>query len=110
MDREQQAAQEMAEGYAAQVNTLEDDLRAKIQWARDVETALTAEVNKQTTALVKAVDALHCTEKELEERTAWALTLDKQTKEQGEQLALVRGSRWVKLGRKVGLGPELPLS
>jgi hypothetical protein len=109
MAREQEAARLMAEGYAAQVSALEADLQAKIQWARDVEAALTAEVNKQTSALVKAVDALHSTEKELEERTAWALALDKQTKEQGQQLAMVRGSRWVKLGRKVGLGPELPL-
>ena len=110
MAREQEEARKMAEGYAAQVSTLEEDVRAKIQWARDVETALTAEVNKQTAALVNAVDALHRTEKELEERTAWALNLDKQAKELGQQLALVRGSRWVKLGRKVGLGPELPLS
>src|SRR5215813_3012704 len=100
----------MAEGYAAQVSRLEADVKAKIQWALDVETALTAEVNKQTAALVNAVDALHRTEKELEERTAWALSLDKQTKEQAQQLAMVRGSRWVRLGRKVGLGPTLPVS
>jgi SAM-dependent methyltransferase len=110
MASEQEAARQMAEGYAAQVSALEADVQAKIKWARDVETALTADVNKQTAALVNAVDALHRTEKELEERTAWALALDKQTKEQGQQLAMVRGSRWVKLGRKVGLGPTLPLS
>src|SRR5262249_18963130 len=45
--REQEAARQMAEGYAAQVSALEADVKAKIQWARDVETALTAEVNKQ---------------------------------------------------------------
>ena len=110
MAREQEAARQMAEGYAAQVSALEADVQAKIKWARDVETALTAEVNKQTAALVNAVDALHRTEKELEERTAWAMALDKETQAQSQQLALVRGSRWVKLGRKVGLGPELPLS
>ncbi len=109
MAREQEAAREMAEGYAAQVSALEADVQAKIKWARDVEVALTSEVNKQTAALVSAVDALHRTEKELEQRTAWALGLDKQTKEQAQQLASVRGSRWVKLGRKVGLGPVLPL-
>src|SRR5262249_51981322 len=55
--REQEAARQMAEAYSAKVRTLEEDLRAKIQWARDVEAALTAEVNKQTAALVKAVEA-----------------------------------------------------
>ena len=110
MARDQEAARQMAEGYAAQVSTLEEDLKSKIQWARDVETALTAEVNKQTAALKTAVDQLHQTEKELEERTSWAVSLNKQVEEQGQQLALVRGSRWVKLGRKVGLGPVLPLS
>jgi len=92
--------------YAARVAELEGDLAARTQWARD----LTAEVKKQTADLVVAVDALHRTEKELEERTEWALRLQKEAEELNQQLALVRESRWVKLGRRVGLGPALPLS
>ena len=55
------------------------------------------------------VVALHKTEKELEERTEWARRLEGETSALSHQLALVRESRWMKLGRKVGLGPVLHL-
>jgi SAM-dependent methyltransferase len=105
MLRRQEAAQQMADAYAAQVRQLEADVEARTQWARDVETALTAEVQKQTAALVSAVDALHCTEKELEDRTAWALRLKEESEKLAHQVALIRASSWVRLGRRVGLGP-----
>jgi len=101
--REQESARQT-------VAELERDIVAKTQWARDVEAALTAEVKKQTADLVAAVDALHHTENELEERTAWALRLQKEAEELNHQLALVRESRWMKLGRRVGFGPALPPS
>ena len=41
----------MAEGYEAKIRELEADIQAKIEWARDVETALTAEIGKQTANL-----------------------------------------------------------
>jgi len=102
--REQHAAREMAEGYEAKIGGLEQDVREKTDWAR----RLTADVEKQTQELGRAVEALHHTEKELEERTAWALRLDEETRALGGQLAMVRASRWVRLGRSVGLGPVLP--
>jgi SAM-dependent methyltransferase len=108
MAREQAAAQKMADGYNAMILGLEDDLRAKTKWALDVEAALTAEVKKQTADLVRAVEALHHTEKELEERTAWALKLQEETGRLGDQLALIRASRWYRLGNRVGMGPPLP--
>src|SRR5262249_9293913 len=57
-------------GYEAKVADIEADLREKTQWAIDVETNLKADVARQTAELVKAVDALHQTEKELDSRTA----------------------------------------
>jgi SAM-dependent methyltransferase len=110
MARAQEAARQVAEGYAAKVAEIEADIRAKTQWAIDTETRLTAEVRHQTGELGKAVEALHHTERELEERTRWALSLQDEAARLAQFLAVVRGSRWVKLGRKVGLGPELPAS
>jgi SAM-dependent methyltransferase len=106
--REQENWRVTAGGYEAKVADLEGDIRAKTQWARDVETRLTAEVQKQTADLFTAVEALHRTEKELGERTAWALRLQEESSALEQQLAVIRASRWVKLGRKVGLGPTLP--
>ena len=107
METEQRAARQVADDYQQKVRDLEEDIQGKTKWARDVETNLQAEVQKQTTALVAAVDALHNTEKELEERTAWALRLQQESAALVQQLALVRGSRWMKLGRKIGFGPPL---
>ena len=109
MAREQEAATKMAGDYDAKVRELEEDIGTKTQWARDVEASLTAEVQKQTAHLVAAVDALHHTEKELEERTAWALRLQEEANSLAQQMQLVRASRWMKVGRKIGLGPALPL-
>jgi len=96
------------ENARRKIAELEQDIREKTQWARDVEAALTAEIRKQTADLVAAVEALHRTEKELEDRTGWALKLQKEGEALAQQLTLVRASRWVRLGRRVGLGPALP--
>ena len=112
---EQERTRQTVAEYEAKIQELEADIQSKIQWARDVETALKADIDKQTAALVRAVDALHQTEtvlqnteKELADRTEWALRLDRESQELARQVALYRASRWVRLGRKVGLGPEIP--
>jgi SAM-dependent methyltransferase len=107
---EQQRARAVAEGYAIKVAALEDDIREKTQWAIDVETSLKADVARQTAELVRAVDALHHTEKELDGRTAWAHSLEAELRVAQAHVTLYRESRWVKLGRKVGLGPAFPAS
>lgn len=108
LESEHKAWAETSAAYEAKVAELEKDVEDKIQWARGIETALTAEVKKQTDDLVAAVEALHRTEKELDERTAWALRLQEEALASAQQLEMVRASRWLKLGRRVGLGPVLP--
>ena len=110
--REQESGRKVAEGYAAKVAALELDIQDKTRWAIDTETSLTAVIRDQAERLSHAVadlgtavEALHHTEKELEERTAWALRLQDEARRLEEQVALFRASRWVKLGRTVGLGP-----
>ena len=110
MAAEQEQARITVVGYEAKVSELQADIQSKIKWAVDVEAALIIEIKKQTADLVKAVEALHHTEKELHERTEWALRLEKESTELARRVELYRASRWVKLGRKVGLGPVLPAS
>jgi hypothetical protein len=86
------------------VQDLEQEVAAKTRWALDSSAELAAKV----TELATAVDALHETEKQVEERTAWALGLEKEGQQLKEQLDLLRASRWMKLGRKIGFGPVLP--
>jgi SAM-dependent methyltransferase len=102
LGRDQENARRVAEEYAAKVTALESDIAAKTEWAQNRDT----EVEKQTAELVRAVEALHRTEAELHDRTAWALQLQEEARQFEEQVTLFRASRWVRLGRKVGLGPS----
>ena len=103
---EQESGRQTVAGYESKVKDLETDIQSKIQWALDVEASLIKEIKKQTAELVKAVEALDRTDKELQERSAWALQLDAEKSELAKQLELYRNSRWVRLGRKVGFGPD----
>jgi SAM-dependent methyltransferase len=114
---EQEIGRQTVAGYEAKVKDLEADIQSKTKWALDVEAALTIEIKKQAVALNQRADelrqteeALQTTQNELQDRTEWALRLDKQAAELAQQVALYRASRWVKLGRKVGLGPDFPPS
>jgi hypothetical protein len=94
--QQQDSARQMAEGYAAKVAELEEDIRTKVEWAMNLEAAHEQELRQAREVL--------------EERTAWAVRLDEQKRQLEQQIAMVRASRWMRLGRKVGLGPGLPAS
>ena len=93
---QQDSARQMAEGYAAKVAELEEDIRTKVEWAMNLEAAHEQELRQAAEVL--------------EERTARAVRLDEQKRQLEQQIAMVRASRWMRLGRKVGLGPGLPAS
>ena len=99
--RDQANARRVVEGFTAKVAALEDENRETTRWALD----LTGEIKQREKDLELAVEALHRTEKDLDERTAWALRLQAEGQQLEQQIALFRASRWVRLGRKVGLGP-----
>lgn len=107
LEREQENARRMAGGYAAKVASLEEENRKKTWWALDVETRLTAEIETLSDRLARVLEELRRTEKELEERSAWARRLQEDIADLEALLAVIRASRWVKLGRKVGLGPAV---
>ncbi|MGH9662728.1 MAG: hypothetical protein ACRD96_29530, partial [Bryobacteraceae bacterium] len=104
---EHSAARAMAGAYEAKVAELEADTRAKAQWAIDTEARLAAELDARARELVECVRLLHDAEATLEARTAWARSLQKEVDELGGQLARVRASRYVRLGRVLGVGPAL---
>ena len=92
-----------AAGYQAQVAELERENRTKTEWARQIETELDAKGRD----LVHCVEVLHATEKTVEERTEWALRVQGELEIAQAQLQGVRASRWVKLGNRIGVGPQL---
>jgi len=107
---EQKAARESIESYENKISEMNADLHARTQWAIDNEKRLTAELAAKCQELAQCVEVLHSTEATLEERTRWALSLQTQIEQLHGQLGSVAASRWYRMGRTLGLGPELRTS
>jgi 2-polyprenyl-3-methyl-5-hydroxy-6-metoxy-1,4-benzoquinol methylase len=104
---EQAGAEEMARGYERQVAELEKENRAKTEWALETEMRLTAELKARAEQHAETVQLLDRAEAVVIERTQWAQKLDEELGQAKTQLGMARESRWVKLGRMLGLGPKL---
>jgi SAM-dependent methyltransferase len=100
----QQELEHLTAGYQAQVAELASENQVKTEWATGLNTQLEAKGQE----LLNCIRLLDEAENTVKERTAWAMRLDEEIKQLETQLSLVRASRWVRLGRRIGLGPELP--
>lgn len=103
----QEEAIAIAKGYAGKVAELEEENRQKTAWAIEIETRLTADLAARANLLAQTVQLLDAAEHTVVERTQWAQRLDVELAQLQEQLAMIRESRWVKMGRTVGLGPRV---
>lgn len=106
-DRIVELQNELAEtvtGYEAKVSGLEVENRTKTEWAQSLEEHLKAKGDE----LIRCVGLLDAAEKTVQERTQWAQRLDAELTEVRAMLDMVRASRWVKMGSRVGLGPRIP--
>jgi len=99
---QQELADEQAKAQAA-ISELERENQTKTEWAAQLNTQLEAKLQE----LAQCVEYLHQAEKTVEERTRWAQSLDAEVQELRRKLALLEASRWMQLGRRVGLGPDL---
>jgi SAM-dependent methyltransferase len=88
--------QDEHEKAVAKIAELEAENNAKTDWARRLE----ADLDAKGKDLIHCLEVLHETEKGLEERTAWALRVQ-------DEIDHLRASRWMKLGKQLGLGPKL---
>ena len=102
--RDQENARQVVAGYNAKIAGLEQEGREKTQWALRSERR---DPPRSARCCSETDATLEQTEKELQERTAWALRLEDERRQLVDRLDMVRASRWVKLGRKVGIGPAL---
>jgi len=93
-----------AEQAAAQarIAELDQENRTKSEWAAQLNAQLDAKLQE----LAQCVAYLHQAEKTVEERTRWAQQLNAEVERIRSKLALLEASRWVRLGRSVGLGPD----
>ena len=99
----QQELESVAAGYEARIAELEAENAEKTRWA--LETG--ARFEEKGGELAQCVELLHQAEQTVSERTAWAQQLKLQVYQLEKQVILMKESRWVKLGRRFGLGPDL---
>jgi ubiquinone/menaquinone biosynthesis C-methylase UbiE len=99
----QHEAAELASEYQDQVARMEHEDQIKTEWARKASADLEAKCQE----LAHCVGLLDTAEATVRERTIWAQTAEAQRAELAAQLEMMRSSRWVKMGRTVGLGPDL---
>ena len=104
---EQASARETVAQYEAKLAELDKDLVDRTNWAIETERRLTEELKQRGEELVRCVALLQESEKLAEERTNWALDLQKEIEELQARLSAVSASRWYRMGRTLGLGPEL---
>jgi hypothetical protein len=94
--------EEELKGVQSWLAQREEELADKV---RHVE-ILQREIGANSEDLSKAVAQLHLTEQELAARTEWAQQLSRQ---KDELVTALHKSWWMKLGRKLGLGPDIRL-
>jgi SAM-dependent methyltransferase len=94
-------------GYEGKVKELEADIAAKTDWALDTEKRLTAEIVRIQAELAECARLLGAAEETVIERTLWAQQVERDREALEAKLNAVRTSRWVKAGRKIGIGPDL---
>lgn len=91
--------EELARHLEEQANELE----ARYRWAQRLED----ELKQKAIDLKTIVEALDAAENTVVERTQWAQRLDAERMAYRRTLDHVRTSRWVRLGRKLAIGPEI---
>jgi len=108
------AAMEAAAGYAAKIGELEQENARRAEWAIQTDARLTQELTQRQQALedkcrelAKCVELLQAAEDTVVERTLWARSLHKELESATARLNFAKASRWVRLGRAIGLGPDL---
>jgi hypothetical protein len=85
------------------VATLQAENEEKNAWAL----SLTAEIAEHRRQLEDCVRLLDERQNTIDERSRWAQTESAKRQRLEQQLAMVRESRWVKLGRGLRVGPEI---
>lgn len=107
MQAEQAKAMEMAAAYQRTVDSLEQENRNKTDWAIETERRLSAALAQKCEELAETVRLLDRAEATVVERTAWAQDLDRGLQQANAKLQMIADSRWVKLGRAAGIGPDV---
>lgn len=100
---QQAEAKIVVEAYEAEIKRLDEERAAAIEWGRTNETELEASRIEFGKCLALFQEA----ELTIEERTRWAQSLEVEIGAFRSQLDAIRESKWIRLGRSIGIGPKV---
>ena len=103
IDRLNEELEQLARNYESKIASLEKEKDTQSQWAKETQQKL----DEETKSLAHVVDVLHETEDTLKERTEWGFSLDARLNELQAKIAALQASKWVKIARAIGIGPEV---
>ncbi len=98
---------EVVAAYEAELKRLETEKAEAIAWAESKDQEWSAAVESAHAELQRCLEKLHEAEALVEERTLWAQGLDREIAALREQIAAVGASKWIRLGRRLGVGPTV---
>lgn len=103
IDELQKEATTTIDAYEAEIGRLDGERAAAIAWGRANE----AELKASRTEFAKCLALFQEAEATIQERTRWAQSLGVEIENFKAQLEAIRGSKWIRLGRTIGVGPKV---
>lgn len=95
------------EERGARVVALQEELAAEQANARANIELIQAQIAQEQEEKLRLLEYLHAAERTVEERTQWAQRNQAEADAERHKVNLYQTSRWVRLGRQLGLGPKL---
>lgn len=104
---EQDAAVKVVAAYEAKIGELHAEMQANAEETQKVLDHAEAAMQEKGADLARCIELLDVAEETVKERTLWAQGLQARVEQLEQMLALAQSSRWVRLGRRIGIGPDL---
>lgn len=105
--RHQANVTEIVSGYESQLASLQAEHASASAAAGANINRLESALTESRSELARCLDLLHESEKTVDERTLWARNLQARIEHLESTLASLQQSRWLRLGRKIGVGPDI---
>ena len=104
---QQAAGRAAVDGYEAEIARLDGERASAIAWGQAKEAELLGQLEVSRGEFAKCLALFQEAEGTIEERTRWAQSLEAEAGNLRAQLESIRASKWIRLGRSIGLGPKV---
>lgn len=104
---QQERANTAVAAYEAEIARIEAERLAALKWGQDKESELLGQLEASRAEYTKCLALFQQAETTIEERTRWAQSLEAEIANLNAQLESIRGSKWIRLGRSLGMGPKV---